>query len=98
VKRSDYEGKRTFTIHRNDAGTEAFSDKYVDWLEHNLEFYAGMKEGVSILEQQLAEARAAAQHYFGMQTYFGLIESDHDWIEKCPWLEVWRVKEVTKDE
>jgi hypothetical protein len=55
---------------------------------------------LATLREQLAAARAAAQHYFGMQTYFGLIESDHDWIEKCPWLEVWRenktkAKEVT---
>jgi hypothetical protein len=52
------------------------------------------------LREQLMEAREAAQHYFGMQTYFGLIESDHAWMKKCPWLELWRenktkAKEVT---
>jgi hypothetical protein len=47
------------------------------------------------LLEQLAAARAAAQHYFGMQTYFGLIESDHAWMEKCPWLEVWRERELS---
>ena len=32
----DYTGKKYFTIHENDAGVEAYDDRYVEWLESQL--------------------------------------------------------------
>jgi hypothetical protein len=29
----EYTGKKWFTIHENDAGTEAYRNEYVEWLE-----------------------------------------------------------------
>lgn len=34
---SEYTGKKWFTIHRNDAGSEAYRDEYVKWLESKIE-------------------------------------------------------------
>jgi hypothetical protein len=35
-EKQKYTGKKYFTIHRNDAGTEAYHDRYVEWLEQQL--------------------------------------------------------------
>ena len=35
---SDYAGKKHFTIHQNDAGSEAYDDRYVEWLEQNIKY------------------------------------------------------------
>ena len=55
-----FAGKTHFTIHENDAGSEAYTDQYVKWLEDQIRYWSycmdiGMREACPEKVEELAD-------------------------------------------
>lgn len=56
---NNFHGNKQFVIHANDAGTEAFTAQYVQWLERQVAQATGDRSVVYQLQKRLAAADAA---------------------------------------
>lgn len=52
---SEYTGKKTFPIHRNDAGSDAYRDEYVRWLQAEVERLRADTASLAVAREQLLD-------------------------------------------